>query len=336
MFRLHQGVFRAARVILHAAPALPLTGTACVLTANSNGTSFMHCAGKPTNQTQKTDASSLWVSGSEDGSHELLACKYDTYGGVIIEPRSVPQAEENFRHQLAASVAKWSADGRSGVWLELSIGNAKLIPVATEEFGFEFHSAERDHVILKRWLPTDRPSTLPEGASHTIGIGAVVVDDATQKVLLVREISGPAARMKIWKLPTGLVEAGEELHDAAVREVKEETGIDAVFADVRAFRMAHLGNLAHKGKSNLFFIVRLRVKPGISNFPPQAKEGEIAEARWFTLEEWESLPFPEMGTLYYHLNRSALQAGPRYVASEQQLGLNRKGTNWIYYPEAGV
>jgi ADP-ribose pyrophosphatase YjhB (NUDIX family) len=31
--------------------------------------------------------------------------------------------------------------------------------------------------------------------------------------------------MGVWKVPTGLVDAKEDLHVAAVREVKEETGM---------------------------------------------------------------------------------------------------------------
>merc|ERR1712045_1063619 len=98
--------------------------------------------------------------------------------------------------------------------------------------------------------------------------------------------------------------------------------------------MGHLGNLAHKGKSNLFFIVRLRAKAGESASSPRAQEGEIMEARWFTIEEYDSLPFPEKNTLYDRLNRSALEPNARCLASEQPLGFNRKGTQWLYYPES--
>ncbi len=51
------------------------------------------------------------------------------------------------------------------------------------------------------------------------------------QVLLARRAAPPAAGL--WSLPGGLVEPGETLHDAALRELAEETGVrarDAVFA----------------------------------------------------------------------------------------------------------
>ncbi|CAE7399240.1 NUDT8, partial [Symbiodinium necroappetens] len=121
---------------------------------------------------------------------------------------------------LASSLEEWQKEKKRGVWLHLSIDASSLIPIATKEFGFEFHHAEPDHVMMTKWLPTDAPNTLPANASHTIGVGAVVTNSEGQ-VLLVRERSGPAGRSGVWKIPTGMVDAGEDLHDAAVREVKE-------------------------------------------------------------------------------------------------------------------
>lgn len=57
----------------------------------------------------------------------------------------------------------------------------------------------------------------------------------------------------------GLIDAGENLSDAAAREVLEETGVQAEFDSVLAFRHGHRGLF---GKSDLFFVVRMRLKPG--------------------------------------------------------------------------
>jgi len=72
-------------------------------------------------------------------------------------------------------------------------------------------------------------SRLPDGPTHQIGIGALVIHPVSGKMLAVRERSGPAARAKLWKMPTGLTDPGEDIAAAAVRELKEETGLDCVF-----------------------------------------------------------------------------------------------------------
>merc|ERR1711862_677366 len=102
---------------------------------------------------------------------------------------------------LRSSIDTWAGLKKKGVWLQIGIDHAALIPIATAEFGFEFHHAERSHVMLTKWLPKDIPNTLPMNASHTVGVGCIVTD-ADNRVLLLKEKSGPAAKLGIWKLPT--------------------------------------------------------------------------------------------------------------------------------------
>jgi 8-oxo-dGTP diphosphatase len=54
-----------------------------------------------------------------------------------------------------------------------------------------------------------------------IGVGAVIVDEG--RVLLVRRGREPLKGH--WSLPGGLVEVGESLQTAVIREVEEETGL---------------------------------------------------------------------------------------------------------------
>ena len=56
-----------------------------------------------------------------------------------------------------------------------------------------------------------------------VGVGAVILVE--DKVLLVRR-AAPPGRGK-WSIPGGLIEVGESLGDAAIRELYEETGIRA-------------------------------------------------------------------------------------------------------------
>lgn len=60
----------------------------------------------------------------------------------------------------------------------------------------------------------------PEPNSLVVAASAVVVDDAGRILMQRRTDSG------LWSLPGGGMEMGDSLPGAAVREVKEETGLD--------------------------------------------------------------------------------------------------------------
>ncbi|KAG6387528.1 hypothetical protein SASPL_152720 [Salvia splendens] len=51
-----------------------------------------------------------------------------------------------------------------------------------------------------------------------------MMQDSRSRVLVVQEKSGGFRGTGVWKFPTGVVDEGEDICDAAVREVKEETG----------------------------------------------------------------------------------------------------------------
>lgn len=57
-----------------------------------------------------------------------------------------------------------------------------------------------------------------------VAVGALVLRD--NKVLLVKRNHPPAE--DLWAVPGGRINVGETLQEAAVREIKEETGLDII------------------------------------------------------------------------------------------------------------
>lgn len=162
-------------------------------------------------------------------SDAVLAHSLDTYGGANVDAAKLPQSPAEFDSRLQLSIHVWEQQGVKGVWLKLPIHLSEFVPVAVKH-GFEYHSASRHCVVLCRWLP---PSTslLPNGPVAQVGVGAYILS-TDNKILLVTEACGPAAAAGMWKVPTGLVERGEDVEAAVVREVREETGLNVSFVGV--------------------------------------------------------------------------------------------------------
>ncbi|CAI0374270.1 unnamed protein product [Linum tenue] len=199
---------------------------------------------------------------------KLLTSVNDQHGGVIVE-LSEPIDSGIFASMLRISISEWRKLGKKGVWIKLPIELCSLVEVAVKE-GFWYHHAEPTYLMLVSWLPGGA-HPLPPNASHRVGVGAFVMNEK-REVLVVQENSGIFRGTGIWKFPTGVVEEGEDLCTAAVREVKEETAIDAEFMEILAFRQTHK---AYFEKSDLFFLCMLRP----ISFDVQRQEAEIEAAK---------------------------------------------------------
>ncbi len=208
---------------------------------------------------------------------EPLTATPNRFQGILVETDTLPQDPEWFEARLQFSLDVWAQNGCRVVWLEIPISRASLIPKATS-LGFVFHHSHPDRVMMTRRLQSG--ATIPLYATHYIGAGGLVINDA-KELLVVWEKVHRHHRRKYYKLPGGALRPGEHLVDGVMREVREETGVETQFEALMGFRHWHGYRY---DKSDIYFICRLRPLTTAIRI----QESEIAEAKWMPLDDYLS------------------------------------------------
>jgi ADP-ribose pyrophosphatase YjhB (NUDIX family) len=133
-----------------------------------------------------------------------------------------------------------------------------------------------------------------------VGVGAVIIFGG--KILLEKRKNEPSKGK--WTIPGGLVEVGESLEHAVVREAKEETCLDV--ENPRLIDVVDNVDLDKKGKVKYHFVIvdyLVSVKSG--TWLQAASDAE--DLRWVPFDEVEEYDLTQSFRVFFRRNRRKLE-----------------------------
>ena len=119
-----------------------------------------------------------------------------------------------------------------------------------------------------------------------VSAGGVVHRDVAGRIDVALVQVGPKKR---WQLPKGLVDAGEKPEATAVREVREEAGVDArIVCPLDVIEYWYVGDDAERRRVRFHKFVHLFLLAYVSGDVAD-HDDEVDEARWVPLAEAEGM-----------------------------------------------
>lgn len=118
-----------------------------------------------------------------------------------------------------------------------------------------------------------------EYKSPSLAVDGVILKD--NQILLIKRKNDPYKDK--WAIPGGFVEYGEKIEDAVLREVKEETGLEAKISDL----VGVYSNPKRDPRKHVVSITYL-----LKDISGTEKGGDDAkEAKWWNINELPELAF---------------------------------------------
>lgn len=131
-----------------------------------------------------------------------------------------------------------------------------------------------------------------------VSCGIIGIDLHTRKVLLVRQKDD-----SFWSFPKGMPEAGETPEQTAIRELKEEVGLDVLTIFGSPLELEYNLPGGGEAKKTILFLAH------VSAARPQGQVSEISDCQWLTLEQAFSLP------LYPNIRATLEKLSPYFLSS---------------------
>ena len=138
-----------------------------------------------------------------------------------------------------------------------------------------------------------------------VGVGAIILDG--DQILLEKRKNAPSKGK--WTVPGGLVDLGESMEQAVIREVKEETSLEVY--DPRLVDVVNYISLDEKGAVMYHYVIvdyLVTVKDG------KLKAASDADAlKWVPFSEVEEYDLTESFRLFFRRNRQKLENPSLYL-----------------------
>merc|ERR1711935_525499 len=239
------------------------------------------------------------------------------YNSAWIESDDLPEKSDTLLESLNETLTHFQTKQIKGVWVQIKADKAHLIPHFLKN-NFVYHHTEGDDLTMTKWLSNETQNSLPSFCTHYCGVGGLVVDTDTQEVLLIKEKAGHWTNR--WKIPGGHVNRGETLNDAMVREVWEETGVNAEFVGLIGIKE----NTNYKFDSSDLYLVGL-----MKNLDREIKmcPTEVSECEWRSIDS--CIEEFQQNSLMYQMIRNSLNFIKGGLNGNEPLDLVVDGKNTV-------
>jgi len=133
---------------------------------------------------------------------------------------------------------------------------------------------------------------MPLPRRQRVAAYAVIIRD--EQILLSR-LAERISASELWTLPGGGIDHGEDPRDAVVREIREETGLDALVGEQARVYSAHMPHARRDGRRSDYHALRIVYDAWV---PPDAPAPRVVEVDGSTVDAaWHPLPAVVDGTV---------------------------------------
>jgi len=206
------------------------------------------------------------------------------YKGAIFNLSSVLDENTNidsFEKTLDSTLLNWQNSNIKSITVTISHIYSDYISLFVKK-GFYFHHCKDNNLVLCKWLDKTIPDKLPKYAHYNVGVGACIINKNSE-FLLIKEKFSPFTKVALWKFVTGLIDDGESIIQATVREVKEEVGLNVKFIGCISVAERYPNSL--KISDMCFFNVCILEDDSAIVID----ETEVVEAKYFKIDEIETM-----------------------------------------------